>query len=163
MSMASRAEVVDTIRQGTEQVQRTFGSLTAEQLQTQVHESEGGWTAKEVLAHLAGRQVVNDRLLQMASGERASLGSDAGTADWNQTLVNQRLSRSRDALLAEFQAVQEALVGQVQALSDDQLAQPIPLPQGEMPLGDLLGMAGGAHANHHAEEVEQAVARAARL
>jgi hypothetical protein len=30
-----------------------------------------------------------------------------------------------------------------------------------MPLGDLLAMAGGAHAGHHAQEVEQAIARSA--
>jgi hypothetical protein len=159
--VASRAEVIDSIQQGTAQVQRIFGSLTEQQLQTKIHEGGRGWTAKEVLAHLAARGPVNDRLLQLAAGDRAPLAGNAGMDDWNQALVDERLSRSRDALLAEFQAVQDALLAQVQALTDELLARPVPLPRGDVPLLDLLGMAGGAHAAHHAQQVEQALTRSA--
>jgi hypothetical protein len=159
--MADKAAIVDTIQQGTDQVRRTFGSLSDEQLRTKIHEGERGWTARDVLAHLAARQAVNDRLLRMASGDAAPIAAIPSMDDWNQTLIDARRASDRDTLLAEFQAVQDALIAQVQTLSDDQLARPVPLPQGEMLLGDLLGMAGGAHAGHHAQEVEQAIARAA--
>jgi hypothetical protein len=161
MPMATRAEVVNSIRQATETVGRTCRTLAEEHLQTRVHEGEHGWTARELLAHLAGRQVVNDCPLQLASGVGAPLGGNACRGDRYQTLVDRRLSRSRDAPLAAFQAVQEALIARAQALSDDQFARPIP-PQGEMLLGELLGMAGGAHASHHAPDIEQAIARSAR-
>ncbi len=156
--MTDRAEIVESIRQGAAQVRRTFGSLSDEQLRTPVHRGEGGWTAKEVLAHLAARQPVNDRLLLMASGDRTALATASTIDDWNHSLVEERVSVSRDALLDEFQAVQDALAAQVMTLPDELLARPIPLPQGEVPLGDLMGMAGGAHATHHAQEVELAIA-----
>lgn len=86
--------------------------------------------------------------------------SGAVTMDeWNQTLVDERMNWSVEALLAEFLAVQEALVALVRALPDEALARPFPLPHGEAPLGEVLAMAGGAHAVHHAQEVAQAIAR----
>jgi DinB superfamily len=160
--MVSRAQVVEAIEQGTAQVRHTFRSLTDEQLQTTVHAAERGWTAKEVLAHLATRRVVNDRLLQMAGGDSPLQSRPADWDRWNQALVDQHTSLSRDALLAEFQTVQDDLVAKVRALPEAMLARPIPLPQGEMQLGELLAMAGGAHALHHAEEVAQAIAGMAR-
>jgi hypothetical protein len=159
--MASRVAIIDTVRQGTAQVERTFGSLTDEQLRTKVHDDERGWTAKDVLAHLAARGSTNDRLVKLGVGESTPLSADAGMDDWNQALVDERTGRSKEALLAEFRAVQDALIAQVQTLPDDALARPIPLPPATMLLGDLLGMAGGAHASHHAQAVEQAIARSA--
>ena len=53
--MATKQEIIAAIREGIEQVERTFGALNDEQLRVKVHESDGGWTAKEILAHLAGR------------------------------------------------------------------------------------------------------------
>src|SRR5690242_14594360 len=54
-SVATKEEIIAAIRQGIERVERTFGGLTDEQLQTQVHTEESGWTARDILTHLAGR------------------------------------------------------------------------------------------------------------
>ncbi|HWE64223.1 MAG TPA: DinB family protein [Chloroflexota bacterium] len=157
--MASKEEIIATIQQGTAEVEQTFASLSDEQLRTRVHEGDGGWTAKQVLAHLAARQPVNDRLFSLAAGEGTPLTGDFDPNHWNQIVVDQHMNQSRDALLAEFAAVQEGLITQVQTMSDDTLARPIPLPQGEATLGDVLAMAGGMHAGHHAQEVQQALAQ----
>ena len=51
--MATKQEITAAIREGIEHVERTFGALTDDQLRVKVHEADGGWTAKEILAHLA--------------------------------------------------------------------------------------------------------------
>jgi DinB superfamily len=159
--VASKVEIVAMIEQGTAQVQRIFGPLSDAQLRTRIHQGEGGWTAREVLAHLAARQPINDRLLQLAAGDGMPLSGNLNADEWNQTLVDERLDKTKDTLLAEFQAVQASLIARVEAMPDHMLAKPVPLPQGEMPLGDVLGLAGGMHAGGHAQEVEQALVRSA--
>ena len=53
--MATREEIIGAIQQGIATVDQTFGDLSDEQLATEVY--EGGWTAKGILAHLAGRKL----------------------------------------------------------------------------------------------------------
>jgi hypothetical protein len=154
----TKAEIIATIQAGTADVQRTFGPLDDAQLETPVHTGEGGWTARDLLAHLAARQPVNDRLLGLAQADAEPFPSNFDPDAWNQTLVAAQASKSKEALLAQFQGVQDRLVAAAQDLPDDVLSRAIPLPMGEAPLGDVLAMAGGAHASHHAQEVAQALA-----
>lgn len=156
--MATRDEIIAAIRQGEERVARTFGGLTDEQLATRVHEGEGGWTAKEVLAHLAGRQQGYDRTFWLAEvgpppGGLAGFDVD----DWNRQRIDERIGKSRDDLLAEFRQVHDALIARVRETPDDLLQKPIPRPQFAVPLGDALAGAGGRHSINHSAEVEQAL------
>jgi hypothetical protein len=155
----TKAEIIATIQAGTDEVRRTFEPLDEAQLQTQVHTDEGGWTARDLLAHLAARQPVNDHLFGIARGDATPFTGNVDAGRWNQALVDAQSSKSKEALLAQFQAVQDDLIAAVQDLPDDVLARTIPLPNGEMPLGDVLALAGGAHASHHAQEVAQALTR----
>jgi hypothetical protein len=155
----TKEEVIATIQAGSDDVRRTFGPLDEAQLQTQVHTAAGGWTARDLLAHLAARQPVNDRVLGLAQANAAPFPGNFDPDHWNQTLVDAQASKSKEELLAQFQGVQDRLVAAVRDLPDDVLARPIPLPMGETPLGDVLAMAGGQHASHHAQEVAQALAR----
>src|SRR3954462_11421067 len=52
-TMATKQEIIETIQQGNQRVTRTFGVLTEEQLNTQVHFDPIGWNAGQLLAHLA--------------------------------------------------------------------------------------------------------------
>src|ERR671932_2763059 len=71
--MATKQEIIAAIRQGQERVRATFGQLSEEQLATRVHDDEGDhWTAKQVLAHLAGRAAGYARLMQLAQGQPPS-------------------------------------------------------------------------------------------
>jgi ATPase subunit of ABC transporter with duplicated ATPase domains len=63
--MASRAEITDAIRAGLNRVNSTFGQLNDEQLNRKIHEGPRGWTARQILAHLAGR-----RWQSLSGGER---------------------------------------------------------------------------------------------
>jgi hypothetical protein len=155
--VATKSEISDAIRAGMNRVEATFSHLSDEQLATQVHGEQGGWTAHEVLAHLAGRQETYELLIEMA---RASNGATPGTLDfdsWNRRLVDSLRDRSREDLLREFRRTHEGLIERTQSLRDDQLALRLILPSGEKTLGEVLLGSGGMHSIQHAEEVATAL------
>jgi hypothetical protein len=159
--MATQQEIIDSIEAGMRRVEATFGTLSDDQLQRKVHEGEDGWTAKEILAHLAGRKAGYDRILVNAGGGEAATTGAINVDDWNRQSVNQRIGNSRDALLAEFRDVHQDLIDRVLGLEDEQLSETIDLPRGTMAVGDVLMRSGGQHSINHTAEVEQALGLAA--
>jgi uncharacterized protein (TIGR03083 family) len=156
--MATKQEIIAAIQEGIERVEATFGTLTDEQLGTTVHAGEGGWTARQVLAHLAGRSQGHQLLLSMATGAAPPDMSGFNVNDWNQQLVDERSNRSRDELLQEFRQAHEALIENVRELPDGAFEMMIPSPRGgEIALGEMLAGSGGRHNVNHTVEVEQAL------
>ena len=156
--MATREEIAGAVRQGIEATEKTFAGLSDEQLATQVYEDGDGWTAKEILAHLAGRKAGYDMLIEMATGEReASFGDGMDFDAWNQRFVDERADASRDDLLAEFRAVHEELIDRAAALDDDALSVTLTMPRGEMTIGDILAGSGGMHSVGHSADVAKAL------
>lgn len=156
--MATRAEIAGAIQQGMGAVEETFEDLSDEQLATQVYDDGDGWTAKQVLAHLAGRKAGYDMLIEMATGEReASFGDDMDFNAWNQRFVDERGNESRDELLTEFKTIHEELIEQAAALDDEQLAVTLTMPRGEMTIGDILAGSGGMHSINHSADVAKAL------
>lgn len=156
--MASKQEIIAAIREGIERTEATFGALTDEQLGVTVHEGDGGWTARQVLAHLAGRAQGHQMLLSMATGAAPAGFGGLDVNHWNQQIVDERASRSRDELLQEFRQTHEALIENVRELPDGAFETLIPSPRGgEVALGDMLAGSGGRHSVNHTVEVEQAL------
>lgn len=153
--MATKEEITAAIREGIAQVDRTFGSLTDEQLQTRVHESEGGWTAREILAHLAGRAKGYEMMGNLAAGNPPADGLDVN--HWNAERVSERIANSRDDLLAEFRTVHENLIAYVDTLDDATLAREISFGPQPIPYSEILRRSGGMHSVNHSKEVEQAL------
>ncbi len=152
--MATKQEISETIRQGNAAVTQAFGGLTEAQLNTQVHMEENGWTAKELLAHLAGRAQGYDLFIGIADGS-AAFPAGFAVNEWNRARVDERIANSRDALLAEFLMVHEGLIARVEELSDETLAKPIQGPRGLLPLSDIMRASGGRHSINHAAEAEK--------
>src|SRR5579884_4095247 len=160
----TKQEIENAIRQGKDRVQHTFGSLTDEELNRVVHTGDGGWTAKEVLAHLAGRAQGYQRSIQAAiEGAAPTLPPGADFTqwvdNWNRQRIDERIHKSRDELLREFHAVHDDLIQQVHALSDQQLATTISRPTGDITVGESLARSGGQHSINHSSEVEQALGK----
>ncbi|MGI8856318.1 MAG: VOC family protein [Thermomicrobiales bacterium] len=149
--MATKQEIVETIQQGNQRVTRTFSMLTEEQLNTRVHFDEIGWTAGQLLAHLAGRALVHDRMVAMA-GSGSGFPADFDLNGFNQQIVEERNGKSRDALLAEFLTAHDALIERVQGMSDEQLSKTLPLRGTDMALSDVLRGSGGQHSINHSAE-----------
>ena len=155
--MASREEIVGAIQQGIAAVDRVFGNLTDEQLATEVYEN--GWTAKGVLAHLAGRQSSYDMLINLAQGGALPEAPEGGfdVDHWNQTIVDQRTDKSRDELLAEFRSVHQTLEARISELDDQTLGATVTTPRGEALASDVLAGSGGMHSINHSADVSKAL------
>lgn len=156
--MARKQEIISAIQEGIARVEATFGTLTDEQLGTTVHEGDGGWTARQVLAHMAGRAKGHQLMLSMATGAAPPDMSGFNVNDWNQQHVDERTGRGRDELLQEFRQTHEALIENVRELPDGAFESMVPSPRGgEIALGDMLAGSGGQHNVNHTAEVERAL------
>ena len=157
--MATKAEIIASIEQGMARVQETFGVLSDEQLATPVHSEEAGWTAREILIHLAGRAMGYNLTVRLAEGGGMPAGGGAfNVNDWNQRRIDERKEKSRDELLAEFRAVHEELITRVQGMSDEFLARTIPRGPGvTITVAEAMHLGGGQHSINHTIEVEQAL------
>jgi uncharacterized damage-inducible protein DinB len=154
--MATKGEISAAILRGNRDVEQVFGGLTDTQLDTPVHQGEGTWTAGDILGHLAGREQVYAMMFQAARGDNPFAAISDFNA-WNEERVAERRGEGRDDLLAEFRAVHEALLAQVEATDDAELGQVISLGRRTASLGDLLRGSGGQHSTTHATEVASAL------
>ena len=153
--MANRQEIIETIQEGNALVLSTFTNLSEAQSQARV--GDGGWTAKEVLSHMAGRQPAYERLIRMTQPDAPAISGNLDPDAINAGIVDARRDKPLAEILAEFMTVHERLIQQVRELPDAALSQVISLPRGEMPLGELLRRAGGVHSISHTKEVQQAL------
>ncbi len=156
--MPTQQEIISAIQEGIERVDATFGRLSDEQLAMTIHEGDGGWTAGQVLAHLAGRAQGHQMMLSMATGAAPTGFAGLDVNHWNQQIVDERAGRSRDELLQEFRQSHQALIENVRELPDGAFERMIPSPRGgEVALGEMLAGSGGRHSVNHTVEVEQAL------
>jgi len=154
--MASKGEISAAILRGNRDVQQVFGGLTDTQLDTPAQQGDGTWTVGDVLGHLAGREQVYAMTFQAARGDNPFAASGDFNA-WNEERMIERRGEARDDLLAEFRAVHEALLAQVETTDDAELARIVSLGPREASLGDLLRGSGGQHSTMHATEVASAL------
>lgn len=157
--MTSKQEIIDAIEQGIQKVEQTYHGLSEDQLATKVHadQGEGGWSARELLAHLAGRSASYDMMFSMAEGQAPPSGEEFNVDAWNKRFVDERVDKGKDELLAEFREVHERLIERVRDIPDEKLQQTIMGPRGETTFGDMLKGSGGMHSINHAREVDEAI------
>lgn len=115
--------------------------------------TDGGWSANQVLAHLAGppQQPLSAAVREAAAGASVTLGLRIGAPyfEGRETLTRAQLC---DAACAEL----ESLAAAVEGLSDDQLARTISAPGfAETPLtatptvGQFVGAVADLHCADH--------------
>jgi hypothetical protein len=155
--VANQEEITSAIQQGIADVESTFGALSDAQLATKVHAEDGGWTVRDILCHLAGREQVYVMMQQAAAGGENPFATITNFGDWNGARVAERDGVSRDDLLTEFRTVHEALLAKVQGMSADDLAGTVALGPRTATLADLMYASGGTHSTGHATEVAQAL------
>ncbi len=154
--MASKNEATAAIRDGIARVEGAFGNLTDAQLATTVHSGENGWTVRDMLAHLAGRERgygLMFRLAESSGGAPPTGGFDVDA--WNKARIAERADKGRDELLTEMRTVHESLIARIDALSEEDMQREIQSIRGITPLGELMRLSGGVHSTNHALEVEQ--------
>lgn len=149
--MATKQEVLDMIRAGQEEVKKVFPGLNEEQLATRIHDEEGGWTAKEILAHLASNY---DRVQSFFRPDASTetLFGDA-LMKWNAEQVERLSRKTVPELLDECARVHEELYKMVEQMPQEQLDQEMPWGSGPIPLSDVIFRVGGRHCVGHSQTV----------
>ena len=120
----NRDELIGAMREAERIVSRTFGQLSPQQIETQVHTEEGGWTAKQLLANLTS----NDARIDMYLDREASTESLYGPEywDWNQHWVNDRDGCDLADLLLEFRDQIASGREKLRSLDDAELDRLVP-------------------------------------
>ena len=119
-----------------------------------------GWTAKEVLAHIAAwdREVARG-LDELLAGRRPAFVSYRED-EFNAQTAQASRGKSLTDVLAEVQDAHEQLISRVERLTDDQWRQPSPYQwsdQAPMTIASLFGYTykGETHYAGHAAEIEE--------
>lgn len=141
---------------------RTCGELTLISLRSVPEESlargryEGGWSGREIVAHLASAEWTYPRLIGLARGAgTAPASSPSGSIDaYNARQVAKRAETPVADLLGEFERNREATIAAVEEANEALLAVVVQTAAGlRGPLGAVLKFVAVDHVLGHVEDV----------
>lgn len=99
-----------------------------------VHEEDGGWNARELLAHLASTQTAIPQIMRLSDEHRA--GEPFDPDRWNASQIKRRHAATPQSLIEELQAASDALPA---AIFDADLRRPaVAGAFAGQPLGEML-------------------------
>jgi hypothetical protein len=151
----NQSEVLASIKSAEARVREIFAELTPQQLQQQVHEEPGGWTASQLLAHLTGnRERMQQFLAPDANWE--SLYGDAFET-WNQQWVVERDGASLSELLGELEEQNALACADIERLGEAELNRVVPSRSAEMPLIEMFHVVCARHCLSHSAVVASAL------
>ena len=154
-------EVLDAIARERRRLMESIEALGP--VATTVPVNDGGWTAKDVLAHLihwAGQiaWALGAPLHTPAYVEGVS-GKQSGDDAWNALAVAHYRDLSLDRVRSEFDFVVDALIARIRKRTDEQMNATDQIPwAGARPLWRQIGSETFEHWPAHAEEIERAAA-----
>ena len=120
----TKAELLEELRSSQQDLLDRLGALPEEQFEQGRY--EGGWNARQILAHVTSIEWTYPRLIDVArqgapagTGQKESGGSSTGTMrggidGYNQRQVEKRAQASVAELLAEFQKNRDATIEAVE-------------------------------------------------
>lgn len=161
MAHRARLETAARFRADMARLLRSVASLSPEQRQPAIYDD---WTIKEVLAHVAAwdRELVRG-LDELLAGRRPAF------AGYSEATFNARAVEASRVLpfadvLAELRSDHEALVGRIEALTDEEWRRTSPHRWGNrapMTVASLFDYTykGETHYGGHAREIEKWAAR----
>jgi uncharacterized protein (TIGR03083 family) len=124
---------------------------------------EEGWTAKDILAHVASIEWTYPKLLDVARGlgPPPKAKDDAKPADlpggYNQRHVEKRKGNSVEELIDEFERNREATIAAVQEAADDVLRVPVRSAGGvEGKAVEVLNYVAVVHVQDHLADIRGA-------
>ena len=124
--LITKQELIDNMRESGSELVAAARRVSPERWPEGRYEE--GWTAKDILAHVASIEWTYPKLLLLAA-QPAPEDRDAegrfrgGIGDYNQRRVDERRDRSVEELLAEFERNREATIAAVQEADEALLRQ----------------------------------------
>lgn len=121
MNGSRQQALIDVLEANAEAVVDFFRALTAEQLSTLIYTEGNHWTARDLLAHLAGAERSLLSLFRNVAGGGPGTTPDFDLDYYNRRVVEKTVEASVDDLLATFQQRRADTVAFTAALPDDVL------------------------------------------
>jgi uncharacterized protein (TIGR03083 family) len=152
--VASKQEIISAYQQSTRRLDGIVASSSEEDLKKTVYP---GWSAKQVLCHLASTSGSAAFFIMMAqSGQGMGAGFDIDR--WNAEQVAARQDRPVEEIMAEFRAGHESSTNAVESAADDLMAKQVPDFSGAMSaLADLIRGSATDHEAEHLGDLEKAL------
>ena len=152
---ASKNEVISAIRESRQQIEEAALSLPETAWSTGVYEN--GWTAKQLLCHLAADASLASVQITVAKARSPGPGPSFDQDAFNAVQVAARQGMPVSDLLNELHSNSEQSIAAVEAASDDLLAEPVQLPDAPQgPLGDVILEAVREHNATHLADLRSA-------
>jgi Protein of unknown function (DUF1706) len=118
-----RAGLIDGLRASRAAEREIFDALDPAMRDKSA--ADGGWSAKDILAHLsAWRQRMSDVLAVQREGRQAPPATDISVDETNATFHAERAGWAWERVVADAESTAETFVAEVSAASDETLADP---------------------------------------
>jgi uncharacterized protein (TIGR03083 family) len=152
--VASKQEIIGAYQQSSRRLDGIVAGRSEEDLKKTVYP---GWTAKQLLCHLASTSGSGAFFIMMAqSGQGMGAGFDIDR--WNAEQVAARQDRPVEEIVAEFRAGHESSIKAVESAADDLLAKQVPdFSGGMLALADLIKGSATDHEASHLDDLEKAL------
>ena len=151
-------EKKERLIQQLDQARQAMRALVAE-LDTQM-ECYPGWTAKHLLAHIAGwDDAAASSLRAHAGGEEPATPAVQGIDVYNAESVATREALSYSHIVHEWELAREQLKVAILEMPDDILEKPLLLPWGGMGTAAQIVAIFASHEKEHAEEIHTLIHR----
>ena len=152
--VASTQEIISAYQQSTRRLDGIVAGRSEEELKKVVYP---GWTAKQVLCHLASLSGSAAFFITMAqSGQGMGAGFDIDR--WNAEQVAARRDRPVEEIMAEFRTGHESSIKAVESAPDDLMAKQVPdFSGGMLALADLIKGSATDHEAGHLDDLEKAL------
>jgi len=152
--VASKQEIISAYQQSTRRLEGVVAGRSEEDLKKTVYP---GWSAKQVLGHLASTSGSAAFFIRMArSGQ--GMDADFDYNRWNAEQVAARQDRPVEEIVAEFRAGHESSIKAVESAADDLMAKRVPYFSGEMlVVADMIKGSATQHEASHLDDLEKAL------
>lgn len=135
----------------------TVGGLAAEDWERSVTSSEGAWTVRQALAHLAGAEAGQLAIGQrMLTGE-AKLREDWNLDFWNRRQVEKRQDRTPKQLLDDLATSRRELLEWIEGLSEADFEKSGQHGRGDVITVEQLCFRIGQHEAEHTAQIQRAL------
>lgn len=119
----TKKEIIDGYNRLAETMETLLGSLSEQDLAKTVYP---GWTAKDVICHLAEGSRAGLFFMSLAQTGHPGPGPDFDLDEWNAARVAERREKPLGDLLAEFRAGNDTSIKAVESAPDELLAKQVP-------------------------------------
>ena len=151
--LPTRQEIIDGFNHAAKRMERVASDLSEQDLNNAVYP---GWTAREMLCHLADGSQAARFFIALAEQDHPGVSADFDQDEWNESRVAEWRDKPLSDLLAAFERSTETSLDAIESVSDELLAKQVNAERGRRSLADQLRDVAG-HTIDHVNDIERAL------